>query len=455
MLYTLLRAIARLALRWYYRDIEVLGIERIPRGAPALLAANHNNALVDALLIGSVLPRRVRLTAKATLLEHPITRWIVRAVGIVPLRRTSDEQATRHVVADRTPNESRNDEAFALVVEALAAGELVLIFPEGKSHSEPSLAPLKTRCARIALQARVTRDIRALRIIPVGLTFEEKSVPRSRVLVQIGEAIHVDDFAGHGADAVQSLTQRIDQGLRHVTLNFESAQAAEALIDMSALLASVFDDVRPLHTPNTPLVEAVSVAQRLEQIRQRLPLASGEELLKVDAFLARLDAFDRRTRALAIPVNDLTMPTSPRAGMWFVLRELCILVFTLPIAAWGRVNHWLPLTLARRVASKTSKHDDDPAMHTLVSGLAFVLLFYAALAAIVGVTAGVLWSIAYIVSLPPSASLDFAISDRMRAAGRRASAYLKLRRDSQLHRELLDELANLRNEARHIDAVIG
>ena len=49
-MYPLLRAIAGIALRWYYRDIQIEGVERIPVRRPLLLVVNHPNALVDALL---------------------------------------------------------------------------------------------------------------------------------------------------------------------------------------------------------------------------------------------------------------------------------------------------------------------------------------------------------------------------------------------------------------------
>ena len=63
--YALLRAIAGVALRWYYRDIQVERLERIPRQRPLLLVVNHPNALVDALLVVWIVPRRVLITAKA------------------------------------------------------------------------------------------------------------------------------------------------------------------------------------------------------------------------------------------------------------------------------------------------------------------------------------------------------------------------------------------------------
>ena len=59
----------------------------------------------------------------------------------------------------------------------------MLIFPEGISHHEPQLAPIKTGAARIALSARDERGIHDLRIVPVGLNFEDKASPRTRVLV--------------------------------------------------------------------------------------------------------------------------------------------------------------------------------------------------------------------------------------------------------------------------------
>ena len=90
MLYKILREVARVALHWYYRDILVQGVERIPRRGPVLVVANHPNALVDALLIGTSIPRRVLLTAKATLFDQPVLAPLLEAVGVVPLRRTKD-----------------------------------------------------------------------------------------------------------------------------------------------------------------------------------------------------------------------------------------------------------------------------------------------------------------------------------------------------------------------------
>jgi len=91
MIYSTLRWIAGIALHWFYGDIRVVGQEKIPRDAPLLIAVNHPNALVDSLVVGWLMPRRVVMTAKATLLNNPFVAALFRVLGVVPLRRASDE----------------------------------------------------------------------------------------------------------------------------------------------------------------------------------------------------------------------------------------------------------------------------------------------------------------------------------------------------------------------------
>src|SRR5215213_7418945 len=123
MLYTVLRFIAGLALRWFYREVRAEGVERVPREGPVLLAVNHPNALLDILVPGWLLPRPLTLTAKATFFENPFTAPLFRAVGVVPLRRASDEAQASGGPVDR----SRNAEAFAAILDALERGRAVLI----------------------------------------------------------------------------------------------------------------------------------------------------------------------------------------------------------------------------------------------------------------------------------------------------------------------------------------
>jgi hypothetical protein len=92
------------------------------------------------------------------------------------------------------------------------------------------LQPLKTGLARIVLGAERKHPGLGVRIVPVGLTFNEKESFRSRALVQVGEPIdpapEVDLDRTDNPAAVRALTARVDQGLKEVTVNYPSWEAA-------------------------------------------------------------------------------------------------------------------------------------------------------------------------------------------------------------------------------------
>lgn len=211
MIYGLLRWITGIALHWFYSDIRIVGAEKIPVSNPLLIAVNHQNALVDSLIVGWLAPRRIAMTAKATLADNPFIAILFRILHVVPLRRVSDEIRKQNgLPVDR----SRNAQAFAEIFNLLEGNGALLIFPEGKSHNEAGLEPLKTGLARVALQARDARGITGLRILPLGLVFEDKGTPGTAVGVRVGTAIEMDSWRGTDYTA---LTREIADRLRAVS----------------------------------------------------------------------------------------------------------------------------------------------------------------------------------------------------------------------------------------------
>lgn len=466
MLHALFRALARTALRWFYRDVAVVGGEQVPADGPLLVAMNHPNALVDALVAVAVLPRRVTLTAKATLWEHPVLRLLLPRVGIVPLRRAQDERARRKdaaggatVVVDAANGANvpvggaplpadRNASSFAALLDALAAGGAILIFPEGISHDAPRLAPLKTGLARIGLQARDERGVRGVRVLPVGLVFERKWRPRTGVLVQVGPPLALDAWSGSDPAA---LTAEVEARLRAVTLNFATEREAAETLRVSRVLAAAFEGGRPLGRATTPLGAAVAVARRVEAARARLA-PGGTPSPRAAAFVERLDALRRLARRHGVLLDDAEIATGLASGARFTVREGALGLATAPVALWGAVNHWLPLHLAWTIARRTSRSPEDPAMRTIVLGLGLTLAAYALQTALVAWLAGPWWALAYLLSLPPSSVVRLRWTDRARRALRRARTYALFRREPALRARFAAELAWLRAESLAIEA---
>jgi 1-acyl-sn-glycerol-3-phosphate acyltransferase len=136
----------------------VTGAESVPRSGPAIVVSNHVSYL-DAIVIGRALAAQGRLPrylAKRELFRHPL-------VG--PLAR-----ATRQIPVDRGGAAA---ESLAVASARIAAGDVVVIFPEATISTSFVPAPPKTGAARLALSTGAP-------IIPVATWGGQRVVTKNR-----------------------------------------------------------------------------------------------------------------------------------------------------------------------------------------------------------------------------------------------------------------------------------
>ncbi|MFZ9310024.1 MAG: MFS transporter [Arenimonas sp.] len=130
-----LRFLAWIYIRIMYR-VEVHGIEKhVPDDGPALLVCNHVSYM-DALLLSSAVPRPIRFVMYYKIFNTPGARWAFTAANAIP-------------IAGRNEDPDLMERAFAEVDQALANGELVCIFPEGRLTPDGEIGPFKTGMERI------------------------------------------------------------------------------------------------------------------------------------------------------------------------------------------------------------------------------------------------------------------------------------------------------------------
>jgi 1-acyl-sn-glycerol-3-phosphate acyltransferase len=204
--------------RAFYRSVEVAG--EAPTGGRVILAASHLNGFVDPVLLVSELGRLPRFLAKATLWSVPPARLFLNLAGAVPVQRRVD-------AGDATDNRA----TFAAAVRALEARDTIAVFPEGTTHDDPSIRPLRTGVARIALAASA-EGVDGVRIVPIGISYEDKVRSRGRALIEFGPPIAVpdgatlDDTGAPRHDEVDDLTARLETAIRAATPDFASAEEA-------------------------------------------------------------------------------------------------------------------------------------------------------------------------------------------------------------------------------------
>jgi 1-acyl-sn-glycerol-3-phosphate acyltransferase len=413
--------VAGVALRIYYR-LHRAG-EQVPPYGPALLVANHPNSLLDPAMVAFAARRPVRFLAKAPLFSDPLVGFLVRGAGSIPVYRRSDDPS----------QVGRNEEMFRDVEVALASGSAVGIFPEGLSHSDPSMAPLKTGAARIALGVLRSHGKR-IPIIPVGSVFRDKNIFRSEALVTVGRAVAWDDLSPDmpGADAVRELTQRIDRALRDVTVNLERWEDAPLVELAEAIYAAEIG-----HAPN-----AASWVERLRTTtetlaRMRAAHQGTPPLAKDIARHARL--LDR----LQLRPQDLSAQRAKPNPLRWVLRRLPLGgVVPLVVLAAGTIVFSVPYQATGLLEKRARPRDDVRATHKLLAGAIVFPLWIVLLALLTGALAGVLAGLVIFLGLPVLGIATLGLHEQWAAARVEARRYMTLRR----RRETVESLREQQRE---------
>jgi glycerol-3-phosphate O-acyltransferase / dihydroxyacetone phosphate acyltransferase len=404
-------AALRGAVRLYYR-LEIGG-ETVPRTGAVLLVANHPNSLLDAAMVTLAARRHVRFLAKSTLFDDrtlaaPV-RWLVRASGAIPVYRRVDGAAPS----------GGNDEAFRAVRAALAEGAAVALFPEGISHARSSLAPLKTGAARLTLGAARTTG-HTFPIVPVGLLLDDRAVFRSTARVIVGAPIAWDDLAHRGesdATAVRDLTDRIQVGLRSVTLNYASWEDAH--------LIALADAV---HATTIPRLSATD-----HLVRQSLGVATLTRLRDLDDPAWRFVADDLRDharllRALGLTPEDLVAPTDVGTALGWGLRRIPLLALA-GITSVGTLLAWPAYRVVGPLASR-APHARDVDVHAtakLLVGAVVFLVWTALLATAVGLAAGPWAGLLTLLIAPALALVALLTAEGWQSSWRDARRFLTLR----------------------------
>ena len=218
----LFKTIAFGLVRLFYSKIEVHGRENLLADTPLIFVLNHPNGIIDPVLLMIAMRRPVAFLSKSTLFTNPINRWILDIFGALPVFRRQDI-GKRGGAKDEQHMIASNEETFARCRRLLCQGRAMALFPEGKTHSEPELLPLRTGAARIALSAEAETDWAIdMHMVPVGLWYEHKTRFRTAALLVVGEPLIIDDYAdAYAADARQTardVTDLIEEVLDGVVL---------------------------------------------------------------------------------------------------------------------------------------------------------------------------------------------------------------------------------------------
>ena len=149
----LMRFLSWVLVRTLYR-LRVQGVEaNVPDEGAALIVCNHVSYM-DALILSASIPRPVRFVMYYKIFDIPVMRWIFRTAKAIPIAGAREDPELMQL-------------AFAEIDAALAAGELVGIFPEGALTKDGGIAKFKSGIDRVL--AHANESGRPVPVVPMAL----------------------------------------------------------------------------------------------------------------------------------------------------------------------------------------------------------------------------------------------------------------------------------------------
>jgi 1-acyl-sn-glycerol-3-phosphate acyltransferase len=402
--YTFLRLLARFWIWFLFREVAVRGIGRVPVAGPVLLCVNHPNNLIDSLLVAAVLPRKVHLLANASLFRNPALAALLVRGGAIAVHRRQE-----------SPDKpDRNAETFVAARQALVAGHVLVIYPEGTTHAESRVQRIKTGAARIALDYEALRGTGApdalspLALIPVGLSFEIRKSFRGRVLVAFGEPVPLASHAARAREepvaAVQSLTDAIQSAMEAEVVHVDRIDVAELVRAVEDLYRDELS--RQLHAERGLPPEAIDVfrlsraiVEAVAHFKEHDPRRVAELWQRIQHYRALLVEWRVRDQAVGARLRGERAPHRLRAST--------VAVLGFPVFLYGSVVNALPYLIPRWLAHAFARKETDYATIRLLSSTVAFPLCWGLEIWLVKRHAGTGWAIFFAVSLPLTGLLAY------------------------------------------------
>lgn len=214
MLYSLFKIYSRLAIKIYCRKILFRSQQLLNSNGPLILAVNHPNSVLDAVIVDTLFHQPVYSLARGDSFKKKWIAAILRALNILPVFREREGKENLH----------RNYDTFNECLNLFKNKGTILIFTEALCENEWHLRPLKKGTARLAASA--WQQGIPVKILPIGLNYSCYHLFSKNVHINIGNLITQDQLVNslnENGKLLNELTDSIELQLKKLVYEIDSA----------------------------------------------------------------------------------------------------------------------------------------------------------------------------------------------------------------------------------------
>lgn len=210
----------------FHRIECVEGLENLPeQDEPTIIVSNHQNGLMDAIVQSAMLiPNQIHFLTRADVFYQKMTRALLFAFNQMPIYRQRDKLANAR---------ERNQRIFEICAERLNIGATVGLFPEGNHRAVKTLRPLRRGVVDMVNSAiKLNPEMKRLKLVPVGIDYEQMTDFRRRLSYRVGPAVSLDDLIDPSTGAIPPgrLLERLKDSMDELLVNIQPESHYDVLL---------------------------------------------------------------------------------------------------------------------------------------------------------------------------------------------------------------------------------
>lgn len=210
-------------LHLYFEKIESHGLENVPTNKPVLFLPNHQNALLDVLLIGVDCTRKPWFLTRSDVFKNKVLTALFEIFQMIPIYRIRDGRESL----------KNNQAVFDRCSDLLRRNEAVIMFPEGNHNLQRRVRPLSKGFTRILFNTLEKTPDTDMQIVPVGLNYQEAIHFPDKVTIFFGKPIAVKDWYNPDDEklSIDQVKKVVSDQLKTLTTHIENTASYQESID--------------------------------------------------------------------------------------------------------------------------------------------------------------------------------------------------------------------------------
>lgn len=357
MLYAIVRPIATIALKTFFKKIYFTNADKILAGKPVIIAANHPTAFLEPCVLACLLEQPLHFLVRGNLFKKPFHNKVLRALHMLPVYRTKDLGLSAV---------KQNYETFDACYDTLRANKPIMILAEGHTKMDKRLQPLKKGTARLAFGTlEKYPDLEDVYIIPTGVNYTYADQFRSEAMIDFGDAISTkaywDLYTQNANNGIAVLTDVLRQKMEERIVCIEDPED-ERLVEQLLVLSRNNHKV-PVWPVVSKQLWRLSLEKGIADSVNRMPDAVKTACKsKADAYFELLNS--KKVSDSAVVASGGGLPLLLTLVLGFIPYLL------------GYVLNYLPLRLAKKIADEKVRQIEFYTSVMVASAMGAYLIYF-------------------------------------------------------------------------------